>query len=200
MHHRVASFARALPKIELHLHLDGSLSQEFIGKRAAARGIDLAAEFGPGFTDVRSALHGLKVAARGKDASMAVTAGSNWGVFDWVNRFLQTHEELERGTVDVVSQLAVENVRYAEVRFCPSLHCREGLSERDSVQAVVKGFEAAREATGVIGGVILCVLRSMPADHGMRVARLAAEFLGQGVCEFLALVHVASRVCPAPDQ
>ena len=37
------AMARSWPKVELHLHLDGSLSPEFIAGRAAARGVELPA-------------------------------------------------------------------------------------------------------------------------------------------------------------
>lgn len=33
--------AKAIPKVELHLHLDGSLSPKFIEQRARARGVKL---------------------------------------------------------------------------------------------------------------------------------------------------------------
>ena len=39
-----------------------------------------------------------------------------------MNQWLQTAWELEEGTKTLVQSLAADNVRYAEVRFCPELH------------------------------------------------------------------------------
>ena len=55
--------------------------------------------------------------------------GGNWPVFDFCNQFLQTSAELREATLDLLDRLAGENVVYAEIRFCPDLHTREGLTQ-----------------------------------------------------------------------
>eukprot|EP01052_Picozoa_sp_SAG31_P079932 SAG31_NODE_39656_length_286_cov_1.374332_2_plen_60_part_01 len=52
--------------------------------------------------------------------------GKNWGIFDWMNQFLQSLWELEEGTASLMVSLSEDNVRYAEIRFCPELHTVEG--------------------------------------------------------------------------
>jgi hypothetical protein len=42
-------------------------------------------------------------------------AGKNWGIFDWMNQFLQSAWELEEGACTLMESLAADNVRYAEV-------------------------------------------------------------------------------------
>ena len=51
------------------------------------------------------------------------------------------------------------SVRYAEIRFCPTLHCSKGLSEDEIVEAVVQGFQEGSKKTGIKGGVLICALR-----------------------------------------
>ena len=124
-----------VPKVELHLHLDGSLDADFIARRAAARGIDLPCEA----SDVRAWLHEQKLAARAKGNK--AEPGKNWGVFDFCNQFLQTQAELEEAVAILVARLSSEHrVRLCEIRFCPTLHCEEGLSPDDVVAAAVRGF------------------------------------------------------------
>ena len=53
--------------------------------------------------------------------------------------FLQTYSELEDATVDIIQRLRKENVFYAEIRFCPTLHTLESLSSEEALQAVMKG-------------------------------------------------------------
>ena len=53
--------------------------------------------------------------------------------------FLQTYSELEEATVDLLQRLRKENVFYAEIRFCPSLHTLESLSSEEALHAVMKG-------------------------------------------------------------
>ena len=53
--------------------------------------------------------------------------------------FLQTAVELEEATVDLLQRLRKENVVYAEIRFCPTLHTLESLTSEEALQAVMKG-------------------------------------------------------------
>ena len=81
--------------MELHLHLDGSLSPEFIAERATARGIEMPApadrceqSASLEVSRLRKWLMQQKVAKLRKDGNRA-DKGGNWPVFDFCNQFLQ---------------------------------------------------------------------------------------------------------------
>ena len=164
--------AKRWPKVELHLHLDGSLSPDFISRRASVRGIMLPAP--P--ERLRSWLMERKLDKLRKDENKA-DKGGNWPVFDFCNQFLQTELELREGTADLLSRLGEDGVVYAEIRFCPELHTTEGLSEEQVVEAVIQGF---RSQDRVKGGLILVALRSKDAAHAVHTAHLAARYLQRG--------------------
>ena len=54
--------------------------------------------------------------------------------------FLQTANELEEATSDLLERLRMENVTYAEIRFCPQLHTLESLTSEEALLAVIKGI------------------------------------------------------------
>jgi len=173
------AIAARLPKVELHLHLDGSLPAEFIHERASARGIDC-----PPVREIRQFLHNWKRQAYKADPMYKSGAGKNWGVFDFCNQMLQTKDELQEATRRVVMDRAAANVVHCEVRFCPQLHTLEGLGLEEVVEAVCQGWQAAvsqcsaaEQPVVLSGGIILCALRSLPAEHSMETAQLAKRFL-----------------------
>ena len=98
-------------QVELHLHLDGSLSPAFIARRALVRGITLPTS--P--ERLRSWLMERKLEKLRKDENKAA-GGGNWPVFDFCNQFLQTELELREATADLMSRLAGDGVVYAEIR------------------------------------------------------------------------------------
>ena len=60
---------------------------------------------------------------------------------------MQTAEELTEAAADVVAQAAAQGVVWLELRACPDLHTREGLSRAAALSAIVAGFaEGQRRA------------------------------------------------------
>lgn len=172
---RNEALAKELPKIELHLHLDGSLSPDFIANQASKMGVELPVP--P--ERIRAHLLCLKERQVAENADNAVGSGKNWSVFDFCNQFLQTEDAIAEAVSDLCSRLRNHhNVRYAEIRFCPALHTTEGLSEERVVEAAIRGFE---DQNHVAGGLILCALRSYCREHGLETAALAARYIGGGV-------------------
>lgn len=115
--------------------------------------------------------------------------GRNWLHFDFCNQFLQSSEELHEAAADLVRrQYTQDNTLVIEIRFAPVLHCLEGLTPEAAVQAVVSGFEhGVLECTGecvgrvIVGGIIICAMRTLEASHGVEMAELASKWLGCGV-------------------
>lgn len=134
---REIEFVQNLPKIELHLHLDGSLSPEFIEKEAVKQGLELPVE-NPR-DNLRNWLQEQKLLALKKDSNRA-EKGKNWGIFDFCNQFLQTDEQLKSATHDLCQRLLKKNVIYAEIRFCPELHTEKGLSADQALKSVIEGL------------------------------------------------------------
>jgi adenosine deaminase len=162
----------ALPKTDLHVHLDGSLRLETI--------LDLARE------------SRIELPARDADGlRAAIGCGNHFGSlvdylrgFDITLRVMQTEESLERIAFELAEDAHRENVRYMEVRYAPMLHTRLGLKLTRVVEAVLAGLRRARETYGVKSNVILCGIRNISAESSYQMAELAVAYKGRGVVGF----------------
>ena len=128
---------RALPKTDLHCHLDGSLRLEtLLGAGRGAGGAPPGRHAGGA---LRRALHRGQPCQSLEDYLTA---------FDVTLSVLQTEEALYRVRLRARPRLRRrENVRYFEVRYSPVLHTRLGLKPTTIVDAVLDG-PAAGEARG----------------------------------------------------
>lgn len=153
---------QTLPKIELHLHLDCSLSYD------AVSAID------PAFTPPRYARE--IVAPPRVDDLAEYLARTRASV-----ALLQTEHALRIAVADLLRQLAADGVIYAEVRFAPLLHTQQGLSPENVVRIVVDAADHTCARTGVDVRLILCTLRHFSEAQGMLTARLIERFRGSRV-------------------
>lgn len=183
------------PKPQLHLHLDGSLSCDFImkaAKRLKENNKDKVLfehNWEPENEEslVRWFMNTAKV--QQKNNSKADDNG-NWKVFDVCNQFLQTEEDLNDATFDLTKRMCIDHaVNYIEIRFAPFLHTQEGLSEREAVLAVIEGFLKAKrflsnDGYNISGGIILCALRSFSVSEAIKVVKLIKSLDNENVVGF----------------
>jgi len=161
----------ALPKAELHVHLDGSLRPETMLELAAEVGARLPA----------SDPEALREYMHVRDARNLV---------DYLARFeitlsvMQTAPSLERIAYELAEDLARENVRYAEVRYSPILNTRQGLPLTEAVDAPLRGLRAAEERFGIRTALIICGIRNMDPATSRDLADLTVAFKGRGVVAF----------------
>jgi adenosine deaminase len=158
----------ALPKAELHLHLDGSLRVDTALDLARSRGVDAPRD--------EAGMRAVLVAPMPcRDQAELLRA------FDLPIALLQDAEALERVTAELVETKAAENVRYVEIRWGPRLHTARGLSLADGIAAVTRGAQDAAARTGTEVRLICTALRSHDPAGNVVLAETAARFVDDGL-------------------
>lgn len=153
------------PKVELHLHLDCSLSFEVVQ------------QLKPEVT--REAFREAFVApAKCTDLADYITRAIKG--FE----LMQTKAQLRLVTLDLFRQLKADHVIYAEIRFAPLLHILEGLTPAEVVETVDAATAEGIRDTGVEAGIILCTLRHFNAAQSMETVQLVEQFSGTHVVGF----------------
>jgi len=155
----------ALPKTDLHCHLDGSLRLSTLIELARERGVDLPSETPEG-------LHSLVFKESYRDLPDYLHG------FAYTCAVLTDEEALERVAFELAQDCLAEGVCYLEVRFAPQLHVRPGLEIADVLAAVDRGLARARrdhEATDAVRsgkappfryGIICCAMRMFTGAFG----------------------------------
>lgn len=162
----VCGFAVDQPcMIDLHLHLDGSLSPATARAVAALQGIPLP-------EDPAALERMLRCPAHCRDLNDYLAC------FDLPLSLLQTGPALETAARRLLAELAEKGFCYAELRFAPQSHGRAGLTQDQAVRAVLAGMEGSP----LPARLILCAMRGADnAAANRETLRLAAEYQGRGV-------------------
>jgi adenosine deaminase len=163
---------QALPKTDLHTHLDGSLRLGTLLELAKQQRVRLPAR----------SRDGLKRALNA--GQRCVSLEDYLEGFDVTLRVMQNEFALERIAFELAEDAHLENVRYMEVRYSPMLHTQRGLKLTTVVEAVLHGLRRARETYGVQANVILCGIRNISPRWSYAMAELAVAYKGRGVVGF----------------
>jgi adenosine deaminase len=153
---------KTLPKVELHFHIDCSLSFDAVSRLA------------PGVSREDYARDYVAPARCTNLAEFLTRAPKGF-------LLMQTEEALQLVAEDVMQQLAADGVIYAELRFAPLLHTERGLSPHRVVAVVDRAVDRLIRETGVEARLILCTLRHFTEAQSMETARLVGEFRGSRV-------------------
>ena len=152
---------QALPKVELHSHLDCCLSYDAIH------------EIDPGITRERYA---RDFVAPPRCASLAEYLTHTFHY----RRALQTERALRIAVRDVFTQMGMDGLIYAELRFAPLVHTERGLTPDEVVRCVSDETRRQTERTGIEASLILCTLRDYSAAQSLATARLVERYAGDG--------------------
>ncbi len=150
----------SLPKIELHLHLDCSLSY------------DVAKALRPGMTETE---YRRDFIAPEKCENLADCLKGTASV----KALLQTEEALRAVVADLFLQLQRDNVIYAEIRFAPLNHLDGGLSPERVVETVAESVQESVHSTGIQAGVILCTVRRHDEAQSLRTVQLVERYMDE---------------------
>jgi adenosine deaminase len=151
-----------MPKVELHLHLDCSLSYQAVSRLVPS------------------------ISRREFDAEF-IAPPQCTSLADFLTRaprgfqLMQSEDALRLVTEDLFEQLSQDRVIYAEIRFAPLLHTAAGLTPEAVVAAVDRATEQCIEATGIEARLILCTLRHFNQAQSLLTAQLVERFKGSRV-------------------
>ena len=154
-----------IPKVELHLHLDCSLSFDVVNRINPLIEID---EYKSSF--------------QAKPNSSSLNDYINCA--DRAIELMQTRENLELVVEDLFKQLKKENVIYAEIRFAPLLHCSQNLDENKVVEIICNKAKIESEKNDINYGLILCTLRHYSKKQSLKTVRLVNQYKNNGVVGF----------------
>lgn len=148
---------KQFPKVELHIHLDGSVK------------IETALEL---LNKTKEELQSEMIA---KDKCLDLN--------EYLTKFkipisiMQTKEQLIRIAGEVADDLYNDGVIYAEIRFAPINHITI-LTLEEVVESVLEGFKNSK----LKSNLILCLMRHSSFEDNKKIIELAHKYLNKGVC------------------
>jgi aminodeoxyfutalosine deaminase len=157
---------RELPKVELHVHLEGSIVPELALRLAARRNVRL-----PGADE---GVEGLRRAYRFRNFRDFLQ------VYVALSSTLQQGEDFAEVVFGVAEQLAAQRVRWAEMTFTPMTHVARGVDADAMLDGLAQGRTRARDELGVELAWVFDVVRSLP-DQAEATLELALRGREHGV-------------------
>lgn len=172
-----------MKKIEIHLHLDGSLRPETVLQWI----LEEEDYKSLGFENKKSLLETNKNELLIKTKKALMVKENCRDINEYLEKFdlpckkLQTEKRITQATYELFEDLSKQNVIYAEIRFAPSKHREKGLDYDKIVEVAIKGMNLAKERYNIGGSLILCAMRGDNLENNLKTIKVAKSYLGKGV-------------------
>jgi adenosine deaminase len=156
------TWSSKLPKIELHVHLEGAIPHGAL--------FDLIRKYGgdPSIPDVTALARRFEYT----NFSEFIEA------WEWKNRFLREYEDFSHVAELTACDMAGQNIRYSEMFFSPSLFVRKGLGIQELTHAVRKGLSRVPE---IEIKLVADLVRDYGPESEMMTLRALRDVKGEGV-------------------
>ncbi|XP_045215947.2 adenosine deaminase-like protein [Mercenaria mercenaria] len=152
-------FFKKLPKVELHAHINGSISESTMHQLVEGKQIT----YNP--------------------ASLKFKKGETGTLKEVFKLFKQIHEvtnnekALYKVTYDVIHEFAEENVKYIELRTTPREELSTGMTKTSYIETVLKAIrDCAKENLDIIVKLILAIDRRQTLQVAMDTVQLAVKY------------------------
>ncbi len=152
--------------IDLHAHLDGSITVDIAKKLAGMQKIKLPAGSDEKLIDMLSV------------PETCQNLNDFLRCFELPGSLLQTKEAISESVYLVLETMKKDGVVYAELRFAPQLHKRSGLTQEEVILAAAGGLKRARGELDMPANLILCCMRGKGnEDENNETIELAHKYL-----------------------
>ncbi|WP_411816311.1 adenosine deaminase [Hyphococcus sp. DH-69] len=155
------AYVAALPKAELHLHIEGSLEPELMLKLAQRNNIDFPFQ---SVEEIRKAYQFSEL----QDFLDIYYQGMN---------VLQTEEDFFDLTMAYLNRARADNVRHAEIFFDPQGHTARGVPFGTAISGIVTALGMAKMQFGMTTKLIMCFLRHLPEEDAFETLKQADPWL-----------------------
>jgi len=160
------SFIRAMPKVELHVHLEGAIQPDTLLALARRNNVLLPVDSVAGlrswytFTDFRHFI----------DIYLAISA------------CICTPDDIELIAREFLANQAAQQIRYSEITYTAFTHYHfKGISFAEQLAALNRARDWAATELDTTMGLIIDIPRSIPAENGRLIADWAISGMGAGV-------------------
>ena len=154
------AFIENMPKVELHLHIEGTLEPELMFALARRNKIKLP------YNSIQE-IH---------DAYQFTNLQSFLDIYYQGANVLQTEQDFYDLMWAYLQKASDQNVRHTEVFFDPQTHTARGIPFEVFMPGFLKAMEDAREKLGITSELILCFLRHLSPEEALETLKLAAPF------------------------
>ena len=153
-----------IKKVELHTHLDCSLSYELVKKNLPEINLEVFKEKFTGY-GCKNLNDYLKCIDRSLD-------------------LMQNEEQLNLAVIDFFDQLKRDNVIYVEIRFAPLLHMKEGLNPIEVIEIILNQCKIESQKSNIKFGLILCTLRHFNEQQSLETVKLIKDLADDMIVGF----------------
>jgi adenosine deaminase len=157
------AFIRGLPKVELHLHIEGTLEPEMMFRLAERNGMALP------FTSVDEV----------RRAYQFTDLQSFLDIYYQGAAVLRTEQDFYDLMWAYLERAAADQVRHTEVFFDPQTHTERGLGFPVFMAGLGRAQADAREHLGITSRLIMCFLRHLSGEAAVDTLEQARPFFGQ---------------------
>lgn len=151
----------ALPKAELHLHLEGSLEPEQLMQFAERNGVEIP----------------FKTLEEVKAAYAFSNLQDFLDIYYQGMSVLQTEADFHDLTDAYLQRCQADNVRHVEVFFDPQGHTERGLPFDTPIKGILAALDAAKDKYGITYKLIMCFLRHLPEEDAFETLAQAEPWL-----------------------